>query len=249
MSDSFLDADLSELLRKGYAELEQALHFEEQAQKQLDFQQKKVAQITAKIIQLSIASDDEKLMAAIKETGLTGAIRTILKGANHHLTAPEIRDRLEQIGYEVSEYQNFLATLYLTLQRLEKQGEVHRATFEGKKVYGWQFARDKDPLTTTLAKNGRLTRRQQRKLREAREAENLAKSQRLTVQKLAEGLKLPPPRRLPAKPAWWKYITANGTEPLNYSRLTPTQRREARALGLVDESKEKDYEIERPKKG
>jgi hypothetical protein len=47
-------------------------------------------------------------------------------------------------------------------------------------------------------------------------------------------------------PEWYKHLTKDG--PLNYSSLTPTQRREARALGLVDKSKEKNYEIERPKK-
>jgi len=170
MADTFLDADLSDLLRKGYAELEEALHYEEVAHRQLDFSQKTVARLTSKILQLSIASDDEKLMSAIRETGLTDAIRTVLKASDRHLTAPEIRDRLEQIGYDVSEYQNFLATLYLTLQRLEKQGEVHPAKFEGKNVYAWQFARDKNSLVSTVLKSGRLTKKQQRRLQEARKS-------------------------------------------------------------------------------
>jgi len=237
MVDSFLDADLTELLRKGYAELEQALHFEEVAQRQLDFAQQKVARLTSKILQLSIASDDEKLMSAIKETGLSDAIRTVLKASDHHLTAPEIRDRLEQIGYDVSEdrYQNFLATLYLTLQRLEKQGEVHAAKFEGKNVYAWQSARDDNPLVSTVLKSGHLTKRQQRRLQEARDKERFLSVfttpkkpnafQALAAQKATEAEK--------PKPAWWKSMTANGTQPLDYSRLTPTQRREARELGLV----------------
>jgi len=172
MNESFLDADLSELLRKGYGELEQALYFEEVAQRQLDFAQQKVARLTSKILTLSVASEDEKLISAIKETGLTDAIRTVLKAAERHLTAPEIRKRLEQIGYDVSDYQNFLATLYLTLQRLEKQGEVHSAKFEGKNVYAWQRARDEN--AQAVQRSGHLTPKQRRRLQEAQALEKFA---------------------------------------------------------------------------
>lgn len=187
MDDSFLDADLSKLLRKGYAELEQALHFEEVAQRQLEFAQQKVARLTSKILQLSIASEDEKLISAIKETGLTEAIRTVLKAAERHLTAPEIRNRLEEIGYNTSEYQNFLATLYLTLQRLEKQDEVHSAKFEGKNVYAWQRARDPNSPISTTQRSGRLTPRQRRRLKGAHKEETNA----------FEAYLLGPPKRNP----------------------------------------------------
>src|SRR2546427_2501609 len=124
MNDSFLDADLNNLLRKGYAELETALADEEMAERQFSAAQSKVARLTEKIIQLAIASDDKTLIDAVRETGLTDAIRSVLKAADVPLAAPDIRKRLEEVGFPVADYQNFLATLYLTLQRLQKQNEV-----------------------------------------------------------------------------------------------------------------------------
>jgi len=188
MSDSILDADINSLLRRGYAELETALGEENVAERQLAFCQAKVARLSQKIIQLAIASDDHKLISAVKETGLTDAIRSVLKAADKPLSAPGIRTRLEQIGYEVSAYQNFLATLYLTLQRLEKQKEVYEIKHEGKKVYIWQFARADNPLSDALRIRGlpsfqerfmqgqkKPTRAQERK---AREQEGLAEALR-----------------------------------------------------------------------
>ena len=181
MVESFLDTDLNDLLRKGYAELEKALEQEANAEKQLAFSQSRVAQLSQKIIQLAIASDDKTLIAAVKETGLTDAIRSVLKAADKPLTAPEIRTRLEQIGYDVSAYQNFLATLYLTLQRLEKQKEVFEVKHEGKKVYFWQFTRGENPIADALRGSSFANRfmQGQKKLtrkeaREAREKEGLA---------------------------------------------------------------------------
>src|SRR5260370_23337266 len=121
MGESILDADINALLRTGHAELEKALEHESNAEKQLAFCKSKVARLTQKIIQLAIASDDQKLIGAVKETGLTDAVRTVLRAADQPLTAPEIRKRLEEIGFDVQLYQNFLATLYLTLERLKKQ--------------------------------------------------------------------------------------------------------------------------------
>src|SRR5438132_1220783 len=99
MTDSLLDADLNELLRKGYAELEGLLKAQDLAERQLWFTQSKVARLSQKIIQLAIASDDQKLISAVRETGLTDALRTVLQGADEPLTAVEIRQRLEEIGF------------------------------------------------------------------------------------------------------------------------------------------------------
>lgn len=154
MVESFLDTDLNDLLRKGYAELETALQQEEVAEKELALCQTRVAKLSQKIIQLAIASDDKTLIDAVRETGLTDALRSVLKAADKHLTAPEIRTRLEQIGYDVSVYQNFLATLYLTLQRLQKQKEVQEIKHEGKKVYFWQFTKGDDPIADALRGSG-----------------------------------------------------------------------------------------------
>jgi cob(I)alamin adenosyltransferase len=152
MSNSILDADLNALLRQGYAELETALGEENVAERQLAFCQSKVARLTAKIIQLAIASDDPKLIGAVKETGLTDALRTVLRAAERPLSAPEIRKRLEEIGFDVASYQNFLATLYLTLERLKKQGEVNQEKHAGKKVYVRRISMPENPFKASFGK-------------------------------------------------------------------------------------------------
>lgn len=194
MGDSFLDTDLNDLLRKGYAELEEALGQEDVAEQQLALAQSKVARLSQRIVQLAIASDDQTLIDAVTETSLTDAVRSVLKAAEKPLTAPEIRERMGQIGFDVSVYQNFLATLYLTLKRLEKQKEAQEIKHDGKKIYVWQFTRSRNPL-----------------------AENRERILGL----------------LKPRPDWYEKITENGTKPLDFSKLTRGQQREARELGIV----------------
>jgi len=131
---------LSELLRTGYRELEQLL--EQQEETEL-----RIGKLSQKIIQLAIASDDPMLVDAVKETGLTDAVRTVLRASEVPLTATDIRKRLLQIGFDYSNYQNFLATLYLTLKRMEKQNEVTETPLDGKKAYKWRSVR---PLSIAL---------------------------------------------------------------------------------------------------
>lgn len=150
MSDSLLETDLSDLLRKGYAELEKLLEEQSDMDIQQFLLQSKIAKLSQKIIQLAIASDDQVLIDAVRETGLSDAVRSVLIAADVPMTAVELRKRLEAIGFDLSQYQNFLATLYLTLQRLEKQGEVTEDIFLGKKVYKWHPARPENALIGAL---------------------------------------------------------------------------------------------------
>src|SRR5205823_2062894 len=110
----------------------------DKAEKELAKRQAIVARLSERICQLAIANDDQGILSAVKETGLTEALRVVLTAANGQpLTAVEIRNRLEAMGFDVAVYQNFLATLYLTLQRLEKQNEVIEIKQNEKKAYVW----------------------------------------------------------------------------------------------------------------
>lgn len=56
--------------------------------------------------------------------GLTDACRVVLKGARRAMTPPEVRDRLDAIGFDLSKYTNSLAAIHTVLKRLHDAGEV-----------------------------------------------------------------------------------------------------------------------------
>jgi hypothetical protein len=67
--------------------------------------------------------------------GMTDCIRAILKKAVEPLTASEIRESLESIGFDMNSYSNPLATVHTVLRRLTESGEVEtmHEMFDSKK--------------------------------------------------------------------------------------------------------------------
>jgi len=59
--------------------------------------------------------------------GMTDCIRAILTKAEEPLTASEIRESLESIGFDMKSYSNPLATVHTILRRLGEAGEVESA--------------------------------------------------------------------------------------------------------------------------
>jgi hypothetical protein len=71
--------------------------------------------------------------------GLTDACRMVLKAAGHPLTAVEVREQLEAMGFDVSRYANDLAAVHTVLKRLNRAGEtdfVPRA--HNRTAYRWR---------------------------------------------------------------------------------------------------------------
>jgi uncharacterized protein YhaN len=72
-----------------------------------------------------------------KPAGMTQAISETLRQTPQSLSPNEVREWLEREGFDLSEYSQPLATISVTLRRLEKRGRV-RATRKGRKVtYKW----------------------------------------------------------------------------------------------------------------
>ena len=68
--------------------------------------------------------------------GMTDAIRQIIGCSMVPVSATMIRDTLVSEGFDPTNYSNILTTIHNTLLRLEKQGEIQRATsFLG--LRGW----------------------------------------------------------------------------------------------------------------
>jgi multidrug resistance efflux pump len=73
------------------------------------------------------------------DLGLTDTIRLTLKMATgEQMTALDVRQGLEQLGYDLRDYHNVLASIHTVLKRLEARREIRKAgTVKGKPAYTW----------------------------------------------------------------------------------------------------------------
>jgi hypothetical protein len=86
--------------------------------------------------------------------GLTDACRMVLTAAGHPLTATEVRQQLEAMGFDVARYANDLASIHTVLKRLNQAGQadfVPRA--HGKPAYRWR----RPPSVVVLSKEDMAT--------------------------------------------------------------------------------------------
>jgi hypothetical protein len=70
--------------------------------------------------------------------GLTDACRLVVRGAGLPVTAADVRQRLQAIGFDLSKYANDLAAIHTILKRLNDSGELRlipRGADAGKHAY------------------------------------------------------------------------------------------------------------------
>lgn len=67
--------------------------------------------------------------------GLTAAIREIMKPATVFMTAVDVRSRLLENKFDDGKYDNLLASIHVTLKRLEASGELLKGEVDGKVAY------------------------------------------------------------------------------------------------------------------
>lgn len=118
-------------LQRRFAEIEEERTGLEVRRTELD---KEAANVRASIEHLmllcGIVQEDEGLSGL----GFTDAIRRTLGFARKRMSANEIKDALAQKGFDVTAYNNPLASIYTILKRLEKSGEIVVET-EGFNVF------------------------------------------------------------------------------------------------------------------
>jgi hypothetical protein len=79
------------------------------------------------------------------DTGLSDAVREVLKTSDSFISPVFIRDFLRDNGYEISKYKNALASIHTVLKRLRSQGEVFDSNREGRTVYKWNPKQNPEP--------------------------------------------------------------------------------------------------------
>jgi hypothetical protein len=97
----------------------------------------KIVHLAALVDDIPEESNVGRFMKMRKEMGLTNAVREVLKASKRSLMPTQVRDGLIKAGFDVSEYQNILATLHITLKRLVASKEALEVKKDGNKVYSW----------------------------------------------------------------------------------------------------------------
>jgi hypothetical protein len=72
--------------------------------------------------------------------GLTDAIRQAFKTTpNVTMTTKEVRARLQQMGFDITQYGNVLASIHTVISRLHSKREIKQAAVrnDGKPAYQW----------------------------------------------------------------------------------------------------------------
>jgi hypothetical protein len=77
--------------------------------------------------------------------GLTDACRSILKSTESDLTPTDVRDSLEQSGFDLGKYENPLAVIHTTLKRLAEQGEVTIVLLGDARGKSYRWTRNSAP--------------------------------------------------------------------------------------------------------
>lgn len=93
--------------------------------------------------------------ALIDKMGITADVLAIVNGAKGlcGIAPIVVRDRLKELGYDLSKYQNPLATVHVILNRLEESGKIGSETHGGKKYYCRVAQQDKELIEEWRRKN------------------------------------------------------------------------------------------------
>lgn len=113
--------------REARAELERLQREKAEMESAMAEREKQIATLTRTVNFLAPLAGEAPLQPSEAEgaqAGMTGSIREILKKAPEPLTASEIRDALEALGFDMQSYSNPLATIHTVLRRLTEADEV-----------------------------------------------------------------------------------------------------------------------------
>lgn len=131
--------------RKAYAsaqrELAEILAEQERLEKRLVVVRQSIQTLAALCESegIEVASSDEA-DHLLKNTRVADEIRSILHAQHPKWMRPrDVRDHLEQLGWDVALFQNPLATIHMILKRLVESNQAEEDTNkEGKKIYRWR---------------------------------------------------------------------------------------------------------------
>src|SRR5437868_3925975 len=72
------------------------------------------------------------------DVGLTDAVRKAMAAKRTFVSPVEVKDRLAEMGFDITKHKNILASIHTILKRLVKSDEIEAGTREEKVVYRWK---------------------------------------------------------------------------------------------------------------
>ena len=106
---------------------------------QLEKTNKRIAQVIESINSLT-RLEPGKVAQLIgdpaSQSGLSAAVRQVFRADPGWLYPTEVRDRLANSGYDISQHSNILASVHTCLKRLAEADEIGSKEIEGKLAYG-----------------------------------------------------------------------------------------------------------------
>ena len=93
-----------------------------------------------------LAKDNPELFPDLisPDVGLTDAVRKAMAAKRIFTSPVEVKDRLAEMGFDITIHKNILASIHTILKRLVKSEEVDEGQREGKVVYRWKGAAQPD---------------------------------------------------------------------------------------------------------
>jgi|SRR5881394_3148767 len=137
--------DLQRYFEQEFARLDAELAQQDALAEQLTIIDLQVASRTQKIAQMASTCEEDlnpsspaaRLVRALREGGMSEAIRNIYKASKLPLTAVDVLTELRAINFPLVAYQNVHATIHLTLKRLESQTELLPVKIGSKTAFTW----------------------------------------------------------------------------------------------------------------
>jgi hypothetical protein len=78
-------------------------------------------------------------LVATQSLGLTDACRMIYRNAGLPMSPTDVRDRMKEVGIDLSVYSNEMAAIHTVIRRLHDAGELRFVTASpGRNLYVWQ---------------------------------------------------------------------------------------------------------------
>jgi len=123
-----MPVDYHEWFRNAKTEMARLIKENLEAQREIDSRNQEIAALQQTMKAIAPLAGEEAPEPAIDPEhppgGMTDSIRAILKNACEPLSAAEIRECLEAMGFDMNSYSNPLATIHTVLRRLTEASEV-----------------------------------------------------------------------------------------------------------------------------
>ena len=136
-------------LEENYKRLVSLRNQRSQMERDLEQLNEEIAKATPRVVALAALVEDVpedsdlgRFLTETAATGITDAVRTVLRSTPGLLRPVDVRNALIKMGVKL-DYSNPLAVIGSTLKRLEESGEVLKTTTDsGTAFYGWSRPRD-----------------------------------------------------------------------------------------------------------